>query len=156
MRPRSIGRRLAFQYLFMADLQRFADLESPHDFFRVQREAVQDNSGAQADKDGDFVFDDPDPRRDEAEMFAFSLVKAALENREAIDEKISGAALNWTLARMGAVERNALRLAAAELLLGETPPNVIIDEVVELAKRFGDKDSGAFVNGIADRIVKQG
>ncbi len=154
MRPRSIGRRLAFQYLFMADLQHFADLESPHEFFRVQREAVQDNSGAQIDKDGDFVFDEPDPRRDEAEMFAYSLVASALKNREAIDEKISGAALNWTLARMGVVERNALRLASAEHLMGETPPNVIIDEVVELAKRFGDKDSGAFVNGIADKIVK--
>ena len=118
------------------------------------QEVVQADSGGEADRDGDFVFDDPDPRRDEAVRFAISLVTAALKNREAIDEQISNAALNWTLARMGVVERNALRLAAAEFAMGETPPNVIIDEAVELAKRFGDKDSGAFVNGIADRIVK--
>lgn len=53
---------------------------------------------------------------------------------------------------MGTIERNVIRMAAAELRLGTSPRGVIMDEAVELAKRFGDKESGAFVNGIADRL----
>lgn len=150
MRPRSIGRRLAFQYLFMADLQRFEEVEGPYDFFRTQRAAARD---ADDDASG-FAFDDPDPRRDEAESFAFGLIEAVRGRRTDIDAAIGRAAHNWSVARMGPVERNVIRLAAAELLLGDTPPGVVMDEAVELAKRFGDRESGAFVNGIVDRLGK--
>lgn len=151
MRPRCIGRRLAFQYLFMADLQGYENVESPFDFFRSQREAAVGES----DEPG-FKFDDPDPRRDEAEMFANALIDAALKSRADIDARIGKAADNWTVARMGTVERNVIRLALAELDLGGTPPGVVADEAVELAKRFGDKESGAFVNGVVDRAAKSG
>ena len=152
MRPRSIGRRLAFQYLFMADLQRFEGVEGPHDFFRTQRAAARDtddDAPAQA-----FKFDDPDPRRDEAESFAFSLIETTRKRMLDIDASIGRAAHNWSVARMGPVERNIIRLATAEILLGDTPPGVIMDEAVELAKRFGSLESGAFVNGVIDRIGK--
>lgn len=147
MRPRSIGRRLALQYLFMADMHRFVDIESPAEFFRGQRAAARDNESGP-----DAFFDKDDPYRDEAESFAMALIREVRRGRDEIDAEIEEAASNWTIARMGAIERNVIRIAAAELRLGGTPRGVVMDEAVELAKRFGDKESGAFVNGIADRL----
>lgn len=152
MRPRSVGRRLALQYLFMADMNRYADVEDPVDFFKTQRLAAREGSDAGDAADGGFVFDRDDPYQDEAEDFALQLIDEVRKNREAIDAGIGEAAKNWTVARMGVVERNVIRIAAAELRLGSSPRAVVLDEAVELAKRFGDKDSGAFVNGIADRL----
>ncbi len=149
MRPRSIGRRLALQYLFMADMNHFAGVEAPGDFFRVQRAAARDT--APEGSDGAF-FDKDDPHQDEAEAFAFSLIREVENNRDAIDSSIEAAARNWSVSRMGAIERNVIRIVAAELRLNSSPRGVIMDEAVELAKRFGDKESGAFVNGIADKL----
>jgi N utilization substance protein B len=145
VRPRSLGRRLALQYLFMADLNGFSGVETPEVFFRFQHLAEREGV------DG-FKPDNGDPRRDEAENFALSLIQGALENLGAIDGDIGRAADNWQVARIGTIERNVLRLAAAELRLGGSPRRVVLDEAVELAKRFGDKDSGAFVNGVADSL----
>ena len=150
MRPRSIGRRLALQYLFMADMNRYDNIESPAEFFRMQRDSILDGG-----KERDSIFDKDDPHQDEAEDFASSLIREVERSREAIDAEIEKAAKNWTLARMGAIERNVIRLAAAELRLGVSPRGVVMDEAVELAKRFGNKESGAFVNGIADRLGKE-
>ena len=150
MRPRTAGRRLALQYLFMADQNHFIDVESPVNFFRTQRTAAKDNAGA---GDDESFFDSDDRYQDEAEDFAFTLIREVEKRREQIDADIEKAAKNWTVARMGVIERNAIRIAAAELALGQSPRGVILDEAVELAKRFGDKDSGAFVNGIADRLA---
>jgi N utilization substance protein B len=88
--------------------------------------------------------------------FARTLLVAALGNRGAIDDMISGKAVNWELRRMAAVDRNVLRLAAAELLYfrERVPYKVAIDEAVELAKAYGTDDSGKFVNGILDSIRK--
>ncbi len=154
MRPRTAGRRLALQYLFMADMNSFRMVESPAEFFNTQRRAILDNSaGGSADSgDGGFVFDVDNPKQDEAEEFAAALVAAALGEHDAIDRELEKAAVNWPIARMGVIERNILRLVAAELRRGGTPRAVVIDEAVDLAKRFGDKESGAFVNGIADKL----
>ncbi len=149
MRPRTAGRRLALQYLFMADMNRFSGVETPGEFFRTQRTAVRDESREGGD---DALFDQDDPHRDEAEEFALSLIREVERSMESIDAAIEKAAQNWSIARMGAVERNVIRLAAAELRLGSSPRGVVMDEAVELAKRFGDKESGAFVNGIADKL----
>lgn len=91
-----------------------------------------------------------------AELFDFtrSLLDAAAENRTAIDEKIRGAAQNWTLSRMAATDRNILRLAVAEIDFLKTPTAVAINEAIELAKKFGEADSGSFVNGVLGKIVK--
>lgn len=152
MRPRSIGRRLALQYLFMADLNGYADVETPSHFFQIQREAVLDSQKSAEGQGGGFRFDQDDPYQDEAEAFALQLIREVETNQEEIDRSIEKAAQNWTLSRMGRIERNVIRLAAAELRIGSVPRGVVLDEAVELAKRFGDKESGAFVNGIADRL----
>ncbi len=151
MRPRTAGRRLALQYLFMADMNNYRAVESPSEFFKTQRLAVGDNAAGE----GGFVFDEDNPRRDEAEEFAAALIRRVESGRDAIDREIETAAVNWPIARMGVIERNALRLVVAEIECGGTPRNVVIDEAVELAKRFGDRESGAFVNGIADKFGRK-
>ncbi len=149
MKPRTAGRRLALQYLFMADMNGFRDVETPDEFFKTQRQAFPDS----AEKaDGGLVFDVDDPRRDEAEALALAIIREAGRHRDAIDAEIENASANWSVARMGAIERNVLRVAAAEFRLGGTDRKVILDETVELAKRFGDKESGGFVNGVAERL----
>lgn len=83
--------------------------------------------------------------------FAVHLVRGVVENLEAIDAQIVAQADNWRLDRMAAVDRNVLRLALFELLFQrDTPPIVVIDEAVEIAKRFGSEKSGQFVNGVLD------
>ena len=90
-----------------------------------------------------------------ARGFAETVVAGVLAHREAIDATLTAAAANWSLARMGAVDRNLLRLAAFELLYNPEMPGIAaINEAIELAKEYGDKDSGRFVNGILDRLLK--
>jgi N utilization substance protein B len=128
------------------------DVEEPDAFFRMQRAALADENRREGDPDAE-VFDSPDSYREEAEEFALSLIHAVHERREEIDGDISRAASNWSLERIGPIERNAIRVALAEFARGETPTGVVIDEAVELAKRFGDRDSGSFVNGVVDRLA---
>jgi N utilization substance protein B len=73
-----------------------------------------------------------------------------------IDETISGASQHWRLERMAVTDRNILRIAVAELLyLAEVPARVVIDEAIELAKKYGDESSSRFVNGILDAVAKK-
>lgn len=82
------------------------------------------------------------------------LVAGVLEHRDAIDARVSQASTNWRLDRMGRVERNVLRLGAYELAhVPEVPRAVVLDQAVELAKRYGSGEAGAFVNGVLDRIA---
>ena len=84
--------------------------------------------------------------------FAWSLFSGVMENRIQIDAKLVELAENWKLERMATTDRNVLRLGAFELLFLDTPPKVAMDESIELAKRFGAKQSSQFVNGILDRL----
>lgn len=94
---------------------------------------------------------DVDP---EAREFAQVLVRAASREPSAVDAAITAASRNWRLERMAKVDRNILRLAVGELLnVPETPVKVVINEAVELAKRFGTAESPAFVNGVLDRVA---
>lgn len=87
--------------------------------------------------------------------FAHQLVVGALERRAEIDDVIQTASRNWRIERMSRVDRNILRLAASELMGSpEVPTKVVINEAVELAKRFGAAEAPAFVNGILDRIAQ--
>ena len=73
-----------------------------------------------------------------------------------IDERLGRAADNWRVSRMAVVDRNVLRLGAFELShLRDTPANVILDEAIELARRYGSAGSPAFVNGVLDRLHKE-
>jgi len=94
---------------------------------------------------------DVDP---EAREFAQVLTRAASRDPAAVDAAITAASRNWRLERMAKVDRNILRLAVGELQnVPETPVKVVINEAVELAKRFGTAESPAFVNGVLDRVA---
>lgn len=91
----------------------------------------------------------------EVKRFANSIVLGAANNGKAIDKLISKYATNWQLDRMAVIDRNILRLATYELLFAdEIPPKVTINEAIDIAKRYGDSDSGKFVNGVLDKINK--
>ncbi len=78
-----------------------------------------------------------------------------LEKREALDHTIEGASENWKVSRMSLVDRNILRLACYELLYcTDVPMEVVFDEAIEIAKRYGTEESPSFVNGILDKVRK--
>jgi N utilization substance protein B len=85
--------------------------------------------------------------------FARSLVAGVRKHRAEIDSLLVQRADNWTLERMAVTDRNILRLGAYEMLHGGTPERVAINEAVELAKRYGAKQSPHFVNGVLDRFM---
>jgi transcription antitermination protein NusB len=87
--------------------------------------------------------------------FSRDLAEAVIERHEELDSRITEAADEWTADRLGALERNILRLAILELDRGEVPVEVAIDEAVSLAKRYSSDDAGRLVNGILGRIVKE-
>lgn len=93
-------------------------------------------------------------RHPELIEFAKELLSGVRKFRSTLDAKIAAVAENWSLNRMAVTDRNALRIGAYELLYTDTPPHVAIDEAVELAKMFGSQQSGAFVNGILDRLYR--
>lgn len=90
----------------------------------------------------------------EGRAYADSAVRGVLEQRAQLDERVVSASANWRIERMSPIARNVLRLGTWELLnQPEIPRAVIIDESVELAKRYGGNESGSFVNGVLDRIA---
>jgi len=87
--------------------------------------------------------------------FAEVLVNGVREQADFIDRVIARSAMNWDLNRMAVVDRNILRMATYELVFcKDVPPKVSINEAIDIAKKYGDKDSGKFVNGILDKINK--
>lgn len=92
----------------------------------------------------------------ESRGYADAIVRGVADNQDVCDEAIRKASTNWRLERMARVDRNVLRLGTWELMQKgavAVPRAVVLDEAVELAKRFGTEDSGAFVNGVLDRIA---
>ncbi len=91
-----------------------------------------------------------------ARDFAEAIVRNVAANMEAIDGMISRHVKHWRLSRIGSVERNVLRMAIGEMLYHrETPPAVVINEAIDIAKYFGTAESGRFVNGVLDTIRKE-
>ncbi len=129
MMRRSRAREVALQMLFQWDLNPEVDLNDVHEMIQ---EWLPDHKTAE---------------------FAWLLVRQVQKMRKELDERIEQIAQNWTLKRMSPVDRNILRLGACELLTCDTPYQVVIDEAVELAKRYGAEQSPQFVNGILDRLV---
>jgi transcription antitermination factor NusB len=93
-------------------------------------------------------------RRPEERNFALGLAGLTLENLQQIDRIIGRVAENWDPSRMAVMDRNTIRLGAAEILYGDVPAKVAINEAIEVAKRFSTEDSGSFVNGILDRVAR--
>jgi N utilization substance protein B len=79
-------------------------------------------------------------------------VRGTLDDLERIDRRVGEAAENWRLERMPAVDRNVLRMAVYELQCMDSPAAVVLDEAIEVARRFGGEESAGFVNGVLDRI----
>jgi N utilization substance protein B len=91
---------------------------------------------------------------EESQDFAVQLVSGVLEHLTDIDGLIGSASTNWKVPRMARVDRNILRMACFELrYMADIPPKVTLNEAVEIAKRYGSTESGAFINGILDRIA---
>lgn len=85
--------------------------------------------------------------------FASRLARGAVGHREKIDEVLAGVSHHWRVARMAVVDRNIMRLAVYEMLFEEaTPRIVVINEAIEVAKKFGDEESAPFINGILDAV----
>ncbi len=109
-------------------------------------------AGSKGDKD---EADDHEPvDTGEGRTFVERIVRGFYARREEIDERLATASQNWRLERMARVDRNLLRLAAFEILCcDDIPPKVAINEAVEIAKAYSTRESGAFVNGILDRVL---
>jgi N utilization substance protein B len=88
--------------------------------------------------------------------YAKQLVEGICAHREQIDQHLSNTASQWKLDRMAAVDRNISRIAVYELLFGEEEmtPGIVINEAVEIAKKYGDKDSARFINGVLGSLAK--
>lgn len=91
----------------------------------------------------------------QVDEYARELADGVVEAAPGLDERITAAAEGWTADRLGAVERNVLRIAILELERGAVPPEVAIDEAVELAKRYASDEAGRLVNGILGRILRE-
>jgi N utilization substance protein B len=135
VRARTRARELALQFLYQLDLQ---GPECRPELPAFLAEALGDKAGAE-----------------EATSYATRVVDGVLRHREEIDARLREAARNWELERMAVVDRNVLRIGCYELLHEpEIPIKVAINEAIELGKRYSTEASGAFVNGILDRIRK--
>lgn len=94
----------------------------------------------------------------ETKVFDFyrSLYTSTVANRQKIDEIIKKTSLNWEMERMPAIDRSILRMAVCEMMiLSDAPVAVIIDEAIELAKKYSTEKSGKFINGVLDSIARQ-
>ena len=92
----------------------------------------------------------------DVKTFAEELVAGVIGERERLDAIIASTAANWRIERMAVVDRNILRMAVFEMAwFPGTPPVVVLDEAIEVGKKYGSEQSGAFVNGILDAIRKR-
>ncbi|MHB8839575.1 MAG: transcription antitermination factor NusB [Gemmatimonadaceae bacterium] len=91
----------------------------------------------------------------EERAFADALLNLIQAQGDALDEELGEVTTNWRIERLGAIERCVLRLAAAELTQGTTPPRVVLQEAVRLAERFGSAPSARFVNGVLDALARR-
>jgi N utilization substance protein B len=156
---RRTAREMAIQMLYQSDLGGSA---LPHIFatFDLAEYVVREANGPR--KKGPLTAEERAEgergrkRVEEAFEYAQKLVRGTLDNQEKIDDLIRTQADNWRLERMPAVDRNILRLAIYEMMYEkETPKLVVLDEAIELAKKFGSEQSGRFVNGLLDGLLKQ-
>lgn len=130
MALRRKAREFALQMLFQWDVGRQAPARILETFWRSARAA------------------------ESTRRFATDLFEGAVAQAEEIDRLIERASANWRLERMAAIDRGILRLAIYELRAGTAPPSAVIDEALELAKKFSSEESGPFLNGILDAVFR--
>jgi transcription antitermination protein NusB len=127
---RTKAREFAMQMLFQWEM-------SPQDPARLETKFWREAKGAESTR-----------------AFANQLFEGAVKNSSALDELIRAHCENWRFERLAAIDRAILRLAIHELRAAETPPKVVLNEAVELAKKFSSEEAGKFVNGVLDSIRK--
>jgi len=132
MATRRRAREIVLQLLYEADLNPHRDAASSRAFIRSR---MQGRKGLTE--------------------FADNLLRGTYEHRERIDAEISKLATHWSLSRMAVTDRNVLRLGGYEIMFGDTPGRVAVNEAVVLAKRYGDRNSPRFVNGVLDRLMRE-
>ena len=131
MRNRTKSREYALQMLYQMDIRRAPSSEILEGFWQSHEPLL------------------------DIKTFANQLFAGTVEHLPEIDPLITTHADNWKLKRMAVIDRNILRLGVFELLyMNDVPPKVCINEAIELAKRFGDVESGKFINGILDAVHK--
>jgi transcription antitermination protein NusB len=132
VRTRRHARELAFRVIFQADVAGITLAEA----WQMRQEEER-------------------PVREAAELVG-DVIHALGARRAEVDAILQSAAQHWTLERLAATDRAVLRLAVAELIARPgTPARVVIDEAIEVAKRFGAEESGRFVNGVLDRAARE-
>ncbi len=133
MTKRRKGREVALQFLYQLDLQGEADPASQAPEFWARH-----------------------PLDDDTHDFADTIVRGTKTRQREIDEIIARCTEHWDIDRMAVVDRNILRLAVYELgWRADTPPKVVINEAIEIAKKFGTRESSRFINGILDRVHRE-
>lgn len=134
MGDRRLSRELALQALFSFDQNRSDFARGLEEFCALRQDELTDM----------------------VKPFFLDIVEGVLGAGDEIDGLINQYSKNWKLSRMPVVDRNIMRIATFELLKRkDIPPSVTINEAVEIGKKFGTKDSGAFINGVLDRIRLQ-
>lgn len=136
MASRHRARQRALQILYSWDMRRYP-VDSAVDAY--YDDLYSEESRVQPQRDG----------------FVDGLVRGVTESLEEIDSRITRHAEHWRIERMSAVDRNILRLAVFEMLRYDTPPAVVIDEALELARRFSNEESVQFVNGVLDAVNRE-
>lgn len=131
MSTRRRAREIVLQLLYEADMNDSRDADAARKFIRSR---LQGRKGLTE--------------------FASELLSGTIQHREEIDKHLANLATRWSLSRMAVTDRNILRLGAYEIMFSDTPGTVAVNEAIVLAKRYGDKNSPRFVNGILDRLFK--
>ena len=133
MPARHRSRQRALQVLFLWDLRKQPVSEAISSYYNT-------------------LSDDDEPRKPGSDGFMEELVRGTAESAEEIDSRIAEKSENWRLERMPAVDRNILRMAVYEMTHLGTPPPVVIDEALELARQFSGDESVSFINGVLDAV----
>jgi N utilization substance protein B len=130
------SRQRALQILFLWD---------------VSKQPIQDAVAAY----DEIVYSDEEKVRPQSDDFLEQLVMGTVERIADIDRLITQHAEHWRIERMPAVDRNLLRLAVHEMMAFDTPPAVVIDEALELARKYAGEESVQFVNGVLDAVHRE-
>jgi transcription antitermination protein NusB len=148
MAARHRSRQRALQVLYQWDMTKRPVEEAIRAFYdTLDADKIAEEPMEEADDEGPST-----PGRDE---FMEELAKGASEMAPDIDHRISEKSANWKLERMPIVDRNILRLGIYEMSRQDTPPAVVIDEALELARQFSGEESVAFINGVLDAVHKE-
>ena len=132
MSNRRLSRELVIQFLYLSEMNE-GEIEN-------QLKSFWENNSCEED----------------VRSFTEDILNDIFDHKKEIDVRLEKFSDNWTLSRMTVIDRNLLRMAAAELIYSKTvPPKVAIDEAVEIAKKFGTEDSPNFINGVLDRVLKE-